>query len=439
MNIKIDSRKVLPGDIFVALDNGHKYIEDALNKGASKIITEKKYSGKNIKKVRSPKNFLIKYLKKNYYNAIKDIKLIGITGTNGKTTSAFLTYQALNYADIKAAYIGTIGFYIDGKKCDLGNTTPEVLDLYNMIIEAKESNCKVVVMEVSSHSLSFKRVNSLKFDYAIFTNLTEDHLDYHKDMNKYFKAKKKLFKMLRKGGKAIINIDDEYGKRIKSKNRITISKNKATYVIGKYSIKSKTRFYINDSKYEMNLLGLYNIYNMTNTIIILNEFKIQKIEKIIKKLVSPPGRMEIIEYGNNKIIVDYAHTPDAMENIIKCVKEFATSNIYVIIGCGGNRDKKKRPIMANVAINMAHYTIFTSDNPRTEDPIKILDDMTKELEKTNYEVIVNRSEAIRKGVQLLKNHDILLLLGKGHETYQILGENKIYFNDKEEVLKYIRR
>ena len=439
MNIKIDSRKILPGDTFIALGNGHKYVEDAIKNGASKVIIQHGKSGEKIKKVRNTKNYLIRYLKKNYYDDIKDIKLIGITGTNGKTTSAFLIYQALNLAGVKCAYIGTIGFYIKEKVCDLGNTTPEILDLYNMIIDAKKNCCEVVVMEVSSHALSFKRVEGLLFDYTIFTNLTEDHLDYHKNMEKYFKEKIKLFRKMKKNGKAIINIDDEYGKRIKCKNKITISLDSGNYVIGDYNITSKTKFTVNNIKYEMNLLGLYNIYNMINAIAILDEFGINKVKKIVKTIVSPPGRMQIIEYGNNKIIVDYAHTPDAMENIIKCVKDFAISKIYVIIGCGGNRDKKKRPIMANVAVNMADYSIFTSDNPRMEDPIEILNDMTKNLEKVNYEVIVNRSEAIEKGVQLLENNDILLLLGKGHETYQILGENKIYFNDKDEVIKYIRR
>ncbi len=439
MNIKIDSRKVVTGDIFVALGKGHEYVEEAISNGATKVVVEHgKYSVNTIV-VKDTKKYLIKYLKDNYYEKISDLKLIGITGTNGKTTSAYLIYQALNKAGIRCGYIGTIGFYLDNKVEILNNTTPEILDIYNMLITCKEKGCKVVVMEVSSHALDMRRVDGLLFDYAIFTNLTEDHLDYHKSIKKYFKAKIKLFKKLKPTGKAIINIDDKYGKKIRVKNLITISSNSGDYLIEDYIFSDKTKFIVNNNKYEMMLLGIYNIYNMLNAIIILDEFNIKNKYKIIKKLSAPPGRMQIIKHKNNKIIVDYAHTPDAVENILKSVKDFAKSKIYVIIGCGGNRDRFKRPIMAKIATDLSDYVILTSDNPRDEDPYLIIDDMIKGIEKDNYQIIVNRAEAIQNGVQLLKNNDILLLLGKGHETYQIIGKEKIYFDDKNEVEKCIRR
>lgn len=439
MNIKIDSRKVVPGDIFVALGKGHEYVNDAINNGAIKVVVEYGKYSINTKVVKDTHKYLVKYLKDNYYKLIKDLKLIGITGTNGKTTSAYLIYQALNKANIKCSYIGTIGFYLDEKVNNLDNTTPEILDIYNMLIISKNKGCKVVVMEVSSHALSMKRVDGLLFDYAIFTNLTEDHLDYHKNIKKYFRAKKRLFKKLKKSGKAIINTDDKYGRKIKAKNIITISSYKGDYLIEDYLFNDKTKFIVNNNKYEMILLGVYNIYNMINTIIMLDEFGIINKYKIIKKLLAPPGRMQIINYENNKIVIDYAHTPDAVENILKCVKDFAKSKIYVIIGCGGNRDKFKRPIMAKIAINLSDYVILTSDNPRDEDPYNIINDMVKGVEKDNYQIIVNRSEAIQNGVQLLKNNDILLVLGKGHETYQIIGKDRIHFDDKVEVEKCIRR
>jgi len=439
LNIKIDSRKVVTGDIFVALGKGHEYVEEAISNGATKVVVEHgKYSVNTIV-VKDTKKYLIKYLKDNYYEKISDLKLIGITGTNGKTTSAYLIYQALNKAGIRCGYIGTIGFYLDNKVEILNNTTPEILDIYNMLITCKEKGCKVVVMEVSSHALDMRRVDGLLFDYAIFTNLTEDHLDYHKSIKKYFKAKIKLFKKLKPTGKAIINIDDKYGKKIRVKNLITISSNSGDYLIEDYIFSDKTKFIVNNNKYEMMLLGIYNIYNMLNAIIILDEFNIKNKYKIIKKLSAPPGRMQIIKHKNNKIIVDYAHTPDAVENILKSVKDFAKSKIYVIIGCGGNRDRFKRPIMAKIATDLSDYVILTSDNPRDEDPYLIIDDMIKGIEKDNYQIIVNRAEAIQNGVQLLKNNDILLLLGKGHETYQIIGKEKIYFDDKNEVEKCIRR
>ncbi len=439
MNIKIDSRKIECGDTFVALGKGHDYVNEAIKNGATKVVVEHgKYPVETIT-VKDTKKYLIKYLKNNYYKEISELKLIGITGTNGKTTSAYLIYQALNKAGIKCGYIGTIGFYLDDKVVTLNNTTPELLDIYDMLLTCKEKGCKVVVMEVSSHALDMKRVEGLLFDYAIFTNLTEDHLDYHKSLKRYFNAKKKLFKKLKKDGKGIINVDDKYGRKIKLKNLITISSFKGDYVIEDYVFNNKTKFIVNNNKYEMMLLGVYNIYNMLNAIVILDEFNIKNKYKIIKKLSAPPGRMQIINYNKNKIIIDYAHTPDAVENIINGVKDFAKSKIYVIIGCGGNRDRFKRPIMAKIATDLSDYVILTSDNPRDEDPYIIIDDMIKGVEKDNYQIIVNRSEAIQNGVQLLRNNDILLLLGKGHETYQIIGKEKIYFDDRVEVEKCIRR
>ncbi len=439
MNIKIDSRKVKKGDIFVAIGNGHNYIVDAFRNGASKVIIEKGKVGHNIIKVRDTRVYLANYLKEKYYNKINDLKLIGVTGTNGKTTTAYLIYEALNKAKIKCAYIGTIGFYLNDKVRDLENTTPEILDIYEMLLEAIENNVKFVVMEVSSHALSTNRVLGLEFDYAIFTNLTEEHLDYHKNMHNYFKCKKKLFKQIKEDGLGIINIDDNYGKRIKLKNKITISKIKGNYILNDYSLDDKTKFILNNKKYETKLKGLYNIYNMINVIVLLDELGIKNKYKIIKNLDIAPGRMEIINYKKSFVIIDYAHTPDAVLNVIKAVKDFAKSKIYVIIGCGGNRDKFKRPIMAKIASENSDLVILTSDNPRDEDAIDIINDMIKGIDKDNYQIVVNRKDAIRKGMQLLENDDILLVLGKGHEKYQIIGKEKIFFDDKIEIKKCIRR
>lgn len=439
MNIKIDSRKIKNGDIFVAIGNGHKYVDEALLNGASKVVIEKGKIGNNIIKVKDTRLYLANYLKEKYYDKIRELKIIGVTGTNGKTTTAYLIYQALNKAKVKCGYIGTIGFYLENKVRDLENTTPEILELYEMFLEALESDYKFIVMEVSSHALATNRVYGLEFDYAIFTNLTEDHLDYHKNMHNYFKSKKRLFKQLKEDSVAIINIDDKYGRKIKTKNKITISRNKGNYVLNSYSFSDKTRFILNNKKYETSLMGTYNIYNMINVIIMLDELGIKNKFKIIKKLESPPGRMQIINYNDNKVIVDYAHTPDAVLNILKSVKDFAKSKIYVIIGCGGNRDKFKRPIMAKLASDNSDLVILTSDNPRDEDPLEIIDDMLKGIKNNNYQIIVNRKDAIEKGMQLLENNDILLVLGKGHEKYQIIGNEKKFFDDRVEINKCIRR
>jgi len=437
LNIKDNSKKINKGDIFIALDKGHNYIDDAIKNGASLIIAEYgNYSAKTLI-VKNTRKYLIKYLKDTYYNEIKDMNIIGITGTNGKTTTAYLIYQALNLLGDKCAYIGTIGFYINDKVRDLNNTTPDLIDLYEMILEAKKEGCTNIVMEVSSHSLDQRRVDAIKFNYALFTNLTKEHLNYHKDMNKYFKAKKRLLKLLKNNGKIIINDDDKYFKKIKRKS-IRIGFN-SKYKISDYKIKNNTSFIFNNKKYNMKLLGIYNVYNMSFCIKVLECMGYNNLNKIIKKLDPPSGRMEIVKYRNNSIIIDYAHTPDAVTKIISAVREFSKNKIYTIIGCGGNRDISKRPLMAEIATSLSDYVIFTSDNPRFENPLSILDDMTNKLENNNYEIVVNRKDAIKKGIHLLNNNDILLLLGKGHERYQIIEDKKIYFSDLEEVELNIRR
>lgn len=448
MNIKVDSRKIEEGDIFVALNtfnDGHKYVEDAIKNGAKKVIVNK--GSYNVETIIVPdtKDYLINHLKNNYYDQIKDLKLIGITGTNGKTTTAYLLWQALNKLGHKCAYIGTIGFYIESKIRDLPNTTPEIVDIYEMLIECKEKGCEYVVMEVSSHALEQGRVDGLKFDYAIFTNLTEDHLDYHKSMGNYALAKQKLFSMLKDNGKSIINIDDKYHEYFLKNNDITYGFKESDFQITGYNINFKNSFTLNINgeiyDFESNLLGKYNIYNMTSVIAVLCDLKIDMeiIRYLVTTFLPPAGRMEIIDYQTNKIIIDYAHTPDAVQNIINAVKEFSNGKIYTIIGCGGNRDKMKREVMASIATNNSDYVIFTSDNPRDEEPEQIIKDMVNNLENTNYEIEINREKAINKGIQKLDKNDILLVLGKGHETYQIIKNEKIYFSDKEKVINFIRR
>lgn len=448
MNIKVDSRKIEEGDTFLALqtyNDGSIYIEDAIKRGAKRIIaTTGSYDTETII-VPNTKEYLVNYLKNNYYNQIKDLKLIGITGTNGKTTTCYLLWQALNKLGHKCAYIGTIGFYIEEKIKDLPNTTPEIVDIYEMLIECQKNNCEYIVMEVSSHALDQRRVDGLKFDYAVFTNLTEDHLDYHKSMGSYALAKQKLFTMLKENGKSVINIDDKYHEYFMKDKFISYGFNESNLEIINYEMYTKTNFTlnINGKKYDFisNLLGKYNIYNLTVVIGILYDLNIdiEVIKYLISILKSPIGRLNIVNYNTNKIIIDYAHTPDALENVIKTTSEFCKGKIYTIIGCGGNRDKMKRPIMARIATNLSDYAIFTSDNPRDEEPNQIIEDMVNNLEFNNYEIELNRKKAIEKGIQKLEKNDILLVLGKGHETYQIIKDKKIHFDDLEEVLEIIRR
>ena len=441
MNIKIDSRMVVPGDTFIALkgvkSNGEDYIEDAIKRGATKIICERGNYNVDTIIVNDTNEYLKDYLYDNYYDKIKNLKLIGMTGTNGKTTTCFLIYQALNKIDIKCAYIGTIGFYIDGNKRVLKNTTPNLYELYNMLIECKEKDIEYVVMEVSSQGLDMGRVDTLEFSYAIFSNLTQDHLDYHKTMDSYALAKQKLFRHTKY---AIVNNDDKYKDYFLIDNENITYGKEGNYKISniKCSLDGST-FKINDEEYFTKLIGEYNVYNMSVVIVLLKLLNVSNIKDVIKDLNSPDGRMDIVKYKDNNIVIDYAHTPDAIEKIIKEVSKINHNRIITIVGCGGNRDKTKRSIMGDIATKYSDYVIFTSDNPRYEKPKKIVKDIICKLDKHNYKVIIKREKAIKKGIQLLSNNDILLLLGKGHEDYQIIKDKVIPFSDKKIVLKYIRR
>ena len=446
MNIKSDSRKIKPGDTFIALDyvnDGHKYILDAINNGATKVIVKEGLYSVDTLVVKDTHEYLVNYLKENYKDEIKDLKLIGMTGTNGKTTTCYLLHKSLNKLGKKTAYIGTLGFYIDNKMRDLNNTTPDILDIYEMLMESKNEGCEYVVMEVSSHALSLDRVKGLEFDVACFSNLTQDHLDYHKTMDNYLKEKQKLFKMLKENSLAIINGDDSYSKDffIEGNNNITYGFDDCDNQITNYQTNLFGSSFIinNQDVYETKLLGRHNIYNLTCVISVLSQlgYDYDDIKNVIKELECPPGRMDSVIFKDNKIIIDYAHTPDAVSNVLKAVKELKPNHIYTIVGCGGDRDKTKRPIMANFATELSDFVIFTSDNPRTEDPVQIIGDMIQKLDRNNYEIEVNREKAIIKGIQLLKENDILMILGKGHETYQIIGMQKMDFDDKKIVIENI--
>lgn len=450
MNIKTNSKDIVSGDTFIAIKgfkhDGHDFIKDAIERGASNIICEHGEYDIPYTIVSSTKEYLKDYLYSNYYHEIKDIILIGITGTNGKTTSCYFTYELLKKLNVKCAYIGTIGFFTDKKVRDLNNTTPELIELYDMFLECKKNNIKVIVMEVSSHALELERVYGLKFDYVVFTNLTVDHLLFHKSMNNYLNAKKKLFKMLKPNGISITNIDDKYYKDFILEDTITYGKNNSDFNIIKSKLKHNRTIYIfkyKNKKYKikMNIAGEYNIYNSLVSIIILINmgYNIRKIIKLFKKITLPNGRMEMIKYKRNSIFIDYAHTPDAVKNVLANAYKFKKGKVYTVIGCGGERDRTKRKDMGIISTDLSDYVIFTNDNPRSEDMNQIINDIIYDIDKNNYEVILDRKKAIIKGIDLLKNNDILFILGKGHEEYQIINGIKYHFSDKEEVLKYIGR
>lgn len=450
INIKTDSRKVQKGDTFVAIKgntvDGHDYIEKAIKNGASKIVCE--HGSYNVETIIVPdtKEYLQKFIVDNYKDIINKLDIIGVTGTNGKTTTCFLTYQMLNKLGIKTAYIGTIGFYVDDEVYELPNTTPEITEIYSMLTTALEKGCKTVVMEVSSHALSFKRVEGLNFTVEAFTNLTEDHLDYHKTMENYLNAKLLILDYLKENGTIIVNNDDEYSKYFEKKNYKTIGFTKSDYEAKSYE-STENGTIINfvyqgkDLSITTNLRGKFNVYNYMTALAIINTYgiDIQKIFDITKDVFPPKGRCEQIKVRDAEAVIDYAHTPDAVDKIINSFLENKKGKIITIVGCGGDRDPKKRPIMGNVATQKSDYVIFTNDNPRTEDPKIIMKNIISGVTKDNYEIIFDRKEAINKGLDLLEKNDTLLILGKGHEDYQIIGHEKHHLDDKEIVLDYLKK
>ena len=448
--IRTDSRKILPGDTYVALpgisSDGHDYIESAILNGASKIVATHGSYSVETQIVEDTRKYLNDALKREYGSIINNMTIIGITGTNGKTTSAYIVYQVLNKLNIPCAYIGTIGYYLDKKIKNLPNTCVDIADLYELLLDANSKGYKHVVLEASSQGIAMQRLETIKFDIAMFTNLTQDHLDYHKTMENYALAKQQLFKQLKENGKAIINADDKYKETfmLETSNNMTYGLNDGDYKITSYkmdAIKSIFNYAFNNKEYsvESSFVGKYNLYNLLGSIAILHELGIdlEDINKIIPVLELPSGRMEKIRYKDNTIIIDYAHTPDAIDNILNTIKQIAQKNIYVVFGCTGSRDVSKRPIMTNIVLKNSAKAIITIDDPHDEDPRKIVMDMLEGNNLNNYEVELDRAKAIHKGIDLLDHDDILLILGKGHEEAIIIGNKKIPFNDKQEVLKYI--
>lgn len=449
MKYETDSRKIKPGQIFVAIKghtvDGHDFIQDAIKNGASKVIAKHEVDCNiPLEVVPNTEEYLKEQLKNEYADEINKLKIIGLTGTNGKTTTAYLTYQLLNLFKEKTAYIGTIGFKAPNDEIETENTTPDTLTIYSLLLHALEIGCKTVVMEVSSHALSFERIYGLHIDIAAFTNLTEDHLDYHKTMENYLNAKLKIFDYMNESGKLIVNNDDNASKAFVNKFgsgiKLGYNNTENDYNILKTEInpaETKIKFTYKNETYNVttNLTSKFNVYNYMTSLAILHEcgYKIEDIIDKTKEIKAPKGRCETHKVNGGYAVIDYAHTPDAVEKVITAYNELKKGKVITIVGCGGDRDPIKRPIMGGIATKLSDYTILTSDNPRTEDPDKIMEDILKGVKSTNYEVELDRKTAIKKGIEMLKPEDILLILGKGHEDYQIIGHTKIHLDDAEEI------
>ncbi|MDK0916271.1 UDP-N-acetylmuramoyl-L-alanyl-D-glutamate--2,6-diaminopimelate ligase [Clostridium perfringens] len=453
-NIRYDNRKIEQGDAFVCVKgfkvDGHSFIGDAIKKGAKTLIVQEDVSVQEditIIKVRDTRKALA-IMSSNYFGNPKDkLKIIGITGTNGKTTSAFIIKSILEKAGFMTGLIGTIANYIGNKKVDAVRTTPESYELHELFKNMVDAGVEYCVMEVSSHSLELDRVYGVQFEEGIFTNLTRDHLDFHKTFENYYNAKFKLFE---RSNHSIINLDDPYGANIvKDIEERGVKTKVSTFSIEKesdfkaFEIKSHSNgseFKVNlesIEEFSINIPGEYNIYNSLGCIICSYNLNIpmDKIKEGLSDVVIP-GRCELVAKEKNlpySIIIDYAHTPDGLENILSTVKAFTKNRMISVFGCGGDRDKVKRPQMGKIGCELSDIAIITSDNPRSEEPMDIINDIVKPLNYDNFVIEVNRKEAIRKAMNMALEGDVIVIAGKGHETYQILKDETIHFDEREVV------
>ncbi len=461
--IAYNSQKVEANFIFVAIrglkSDGNNYIDVAIANGASVIITSIKpqlLDNNTTYIIVENERKTLAIISANYYNFQKgSTKFIGITGTNGKTTITFLFKSLLTKFDKKCAIIGTTGIYFGDEKIPSTHTTPESLELYEIITKLQKDGAEYIVMEVSSHSLMQYRTYGIDFDIAIFTNLTHDHLDYHQNMENYAQAKQLLFKSLNKKALAIVNSDDKYS-QVMLEN---INKNKQITV--GYSLSSdyqvaNSKISSNDTSFELlinksnekitcqtNLIGAFNISNLSLVLATLIELGFDKslLSEYCKNLTPAPGRLEVVNLANGAIgVVDYAHTPDALDKVLETLNSIKTRKIITVFGCGGERDRAKRPEMGKIATKFSDFSIITNDNPRNEDPKSIINDILtgiNEDNQSNYIVIEDREIAIKSAYEMSTKGDIILVAGKGHEDYQILGNQRIHFSDIEQLRKFI--
>jgi len=453
-----DSRQAGTGSLFVAVRgltmDGHRFVEDVMRRGAVGIISE----------FDAPENFQAAWLKVSdarkalaqaaaviNRNPSHQLKLVGITGTNGKTTTTYLIFALAKANGDKGAMLTTVEYRIGEKSEPAVRTTPEASDTNRFLRQAVEENCQMAVMETSSQAIDLHRCDALRFRVAVFTNLTRDHLDYHRTMENYFDAKKQLFdgRLGEKPASSVINIDDEYGARLadelekNDQKVITFAQNNPADLTAEnieVSLIKGTSFLIKTPIGEKNitspLVGKPHVYNMLAATAVALElgYDLDKIGEGLETCIGAPGRFERVPHdGDFAVVVDYAHSDDALLNTLKTARDLTGGQIITVFGCGGDRDKTKRAPMGEVAGTHSDLVIVTSDNPRTENPLKILSEIEVGLKQTNcpYLVISDRREAIHRAIQKARRGDVVLIAGKGHETYQIVGSEKFHFDDRE--------
>ncbi len=460
-HLSYNSKDIDRGTLFFAVKgqrfDGHDFIRDAIARGASGVVLERPellegLPASSVYLLVEDSRYALALASSNFFGRISEkIPVIGVTGTNGKTTTTFLIKSILKTAGIKTGLIGTIHYEVGDRILPAPHTTPEAVEFQSLLKDMYDEGCSAVVTEVSSHALALKRVDGTIFERAIFTNLTRDHLDFHQDMEHYFQAKARLFReLLKKGAPAIINSDDEYGRLLSSSLR-----EKLTYGIISGDVKAiNINNSINGLKFhityqgrllriESPLTGLINVYNIlaAATTCLSMGISIDVIQEGIRIVSSVKGRFQKIDMGQDfLVIIDYAHTPDALKRLILTAREILThkmaespseGKIITVFGCGGDRDRGKRPLMGEIATKLSNFVIITDDNPRTEDPNEIISHILNGVIGEDYVVIHNRAEAIRQAVRMAEKGDIVIIAGKGHEDYQEIKTQRFYFSDEE--------
>ena len=454
-SIAYDSRRVQRNGLFVALpgekSDGHDFVDQAIEKGASVIVAERNpaAAGRVTTVLVENTRPILADLAATFYGfPVRKLKMAAVTGTNGKTTTTFLIKHICENAGLRCGLIGTVRYEIADRVLPAIRTTPESLDVQELLAQMVNAGCRAAAMEVSSHALAQERTRGLEWDVAVFTNLTQDHLDFHGTMENYFEAKAKLFTQLAEQNKkrkaiAIVNIDDRYGEQLLRKidKRVSI----VTYGMGARADfrASNYRMEFGGTSYQLDargksylvrvpLIGRFNVANSMAALATANALGVGLREAVLSLSKSPqvPGRLESVPAKRQfQVFVDYAHTPDALLNVVKTLRELEPRRLLVVFGCGGDRDRQKRPLMAEVVDRHADFAIITSDNPRKEDPNAIIAEVEKGFRSARYEKIVDRAEAIARAIEMAQPRDIVLIAGKGHENYQEFADHTVPFDD----------
>lgn len=463
-DITADSRIVQQGSLFICLKgatvDGHKFLDMAVKKGAVAVLVEdvpenipQEVTVIQVADTREAMELVAPFF---FDYPGKAMRMIGVTGTNGKTTTTNIIRMILRKAGYKVGLIGTINIMIEDQVTESHNTTPDVVDLQKALYAMRCADCDYCVMEVSSHALALNRVAGIEYDCAVLTNITQDHLDFHKTMENYRDAKSILFESLSVGAKknknAVFNMDDSSSSIIKERTQVNVltygkNHNNDIYPLN-FTVEPKhmqllLHTPVGDLRLELKITGEFNVYNVMGAVAAMLAENIDKkvICSVLNGFDGVPGRFQLVEAGQPyTVIVDYAHTPDGLENVLNTARSITKGKLWVVFGCGGDRDNKKRPIMGNLALQLADNIIVTSDNPRTEDPELIIDEIFTALQDVpqgkHIKRLSDRREAIEYALANADDNDVIMIAGKGHENYQILKDRTIHFDDREVVMQY---